>query len=175
VVAFNYFTIAGPPDDPANVRGAASAVEGLQRIARAGRVFVSRGDSSGTHVRELALWTEGGGRPSWPGYLETGQGMSASLLVANDRRGYTLTDRSTFGAMQQHLDLVALRDIDVSLRNVYHVIEVNPAGQARVNAAGGTAFADFVTSQEVQDLLATFGTSRYGAPLFTPARGVEPR
>jgi len=174
VVASNYFTIAGPSEDPAGVRQAASAAEALGRSARSGAVFVSRGDSSGTHQRELALWRDAGGRPDWPGYLETGQGMSASLLVADERRGYTLTDRATLDALRRRVDLVALRGAEPALLNVYHVIEVNPAGRPRVNAAGARAFADFVSSVEVQDLIASYGLARFGEPLFVPARGREP-
>lgn len=174
VVATNYFTIVGPPDDPAGVRGAAGAAEALRRIAAASSVFVSRGDSSGTHVRELALWAAAGVRPAFRGYLETGQGQSATLLVADERRGYALSDRSTFGALRRRLDLVPLREREPALLNVYHVIEVNPAGRPRINAAGARAFADFMVSETTQDLLASFGRSRFGEALFVPARGVEP-
>ena len=174
IVATNYFTIVGPPADPAGAREAATAAEAMARIAARGRVFVSRGDSSGTHQRELALWRAAGGRPEWPGYLETGQGMSATLLVADERQGYTLTDLATYGALRARLDLAPLRLREPALLNVYHVIEVNPAGRPRVNAEGARAFADFIVSDAVQDLLGEFGRARYGTPLFTPARGREP-
>jgi tungstate transport system substrate-binding protein len=174
VIATNYFTIAGPAADPARVSAASSAADALRRIADAGAVFVSRGDSSGTHQRELTLWRAAGGRPRWPAYLETGQGMTATLLVADERQGYVLTDVSTFATLRGRLDLVALREEDRDLLNVYHIIEVNPAGRPKVNVAGAHALADFLTSQQVQDLLETFGTERVGRPLFVPARGVEP-
>jgi tungstate transport system substrate-binding protein len=174
VVASNYFTIAGPANDPADVRGAPSAADALRRIAAAGQKFVSRGDSSGTNARELALWRAAGGRPTWPGYLETGQGMAATLLVANERRAYALTDRATFGYLRRHLDLDALRAPAPDLANVYHVIELNPAGHTRLNVAGGRAFADFVVSDAVQDYLEHFGEARLGEPMFVPARGREP-
>lgn len=174
VIATNYFTIAGPPWDPAHVRGAASASDALRRIAAASAVFVSRGDSSGTHQRELALWRSAGGRPQWSRYFETGQGMTATLLVADERRGYVLTDVSTFGTLRTRLDLVPLREQGPDLLNVYHIIEVNPAGRPRVNAAGARALADFLTSPQVQDLLQDYGSARFGKPLFVPARGVEP-
>jgi tungstate transport system substrate-binding protein len=174
VVASNYFTIAGPSADPAGIRGAASAAEALRRIAALGAVFVSRGDSSGTHQRELVLWRAAGGRPEWRGYLETGQGMSATLLVTEERQGYTLTDLATFGALRRRLDLVPLRNRDAALLNVYHVIEVDPRGRPRVNPDGARALADFLVSPAVQDLLGRFGRAQYGAPLFVPARGVEP-
>lgn len=170
LVAANYFTIVGPPEDPAGVRRAASAAEALLRVARSGAVFVSRGDSSGTHQRELALWPSTG-RPRWRGYVETGQGMAATLLIASERRGYTLADRSTYGALRRRLDLAVLRDNEPALLNVYHVIELNASGRPRLNAPGGTAFADFLVGPEVQGLLRTFGRSRFGVPLFEPARG----
>lgn len=174
VVATNYFTIVGPRDDPAGVRAAPSAVDALRRIAAMSSIFVSRGDSSGTHVRELGLWAAAGVQPGFRGYLETGQGQSATLLVADERRGYTITDLSTFGALRRRLDLVPLRERERALLNIYHVIEVNPEGHSRVNASGARAFADFMVSDTIQDLLESFGRSRFGEALFTPARGAEP-
>ena len=172
VVAWNWFALAGPPDDPAGVAAAPSAPEALRRIAAAGRAFISRGDSSGTHARELALWRQAGGRPSWPGYAETGQGMGATLLVADERRGYTLTDRATLAAFQSRVDLVPLRAEEPALLNVYHVIELNPDGRPRVNRAGAHAFATWITSPRGQEILAAFGGSH--SPLFVAAHGREP-
>ena len=175
VVATNYFTIVGPPDDSARVREAPSASDALRRIAAARAVFVSRGDSSGTHVREIALWRAAGGRPEWPGYLETGQGQAATLLVAFERRGYTLTDRSTFVALRGHVDMVPLRPDEPALLNVYRIIELNPAGRPHLNVPGGRAFADWLMTPPAQDLIAQFGAARFGEPLFRAARGVEPQ
>jgi tungstate transport system substrate-binding protein len=174
VVASNYFTIAGPAGDPAHVREAADAAEAFRRIAASGTPFVSRGDSSGTNARELALWAAIGARPTGSGYVETGQGMAATLLVANERKAYVLTDRATLGALRSHLDLVALRGPEDALANIYHVIEPNPAGHPRMNLEGGRAFADFVVSDQVQNLLAHFGERQLGEPMFMPARGKEP-
>ena len=174
VVATNYFTIVGPPDDPAGGRAAPTAAAALRRIAATGAVFVSRGDSSGTHQRELQLWHEGGARPEWTGYLESGQGMSITLLIAEERRGYTLTDRATYAALRDRLSLAVLRDRERGLLNVYHVIEVNPEGRPRVNAGGARVFADWIVSPAVQDRIAIFGARPLGEPLFVPARGREP-
>ncbi len=174
IVATNYFTIVGPAADPARVREASSAADALRRIAGAGAGFVSRGDSSGTNARELALWRQAGLKPQWPGYIETGQGMAATLLVANQRQAYTLSDRATFGLLKPHLDLVALRVQDRDLINIYHVIELNPAGHPRMNVAGGHAFAEFVVSRQMQEYLAHFGLRQFGEPLFVPAWGKEP-
>ncbi len=174
VVASNYFTIAGPDADPSHVREAADAVDAFRRIAASGRPFVSRGDSSGTNARELALWRRAGVRPAPPWYVETGQGMAATLLVANERRAYTLTDRATLGYLRNRLDIVALRPNEPDLANIYHVIELNPAGKPRLNVAGGHAFAEFVLSDQVQRLLEHFGEARLGEPMFVPAWGKEP-
>jgi tungstate transport system substrate-binding protein len=174
IVASNYFTIAGPAGDPAHVRAAADAAEAFRRIAGSGQPFVSRGDSSGTHARELALWAAAGIRPMRPAYVETGQGMAATLLVANERRAYTLSDRATLGYLRSHIDLVELRQPESALANIYHVIELNPTGHARMNAEGGRALADFVVSDQVQNLLAHFGEVRLGEPMFVPAWGREP-
>lgn len=172
VVAWNYFTLVGPPGDPARISPASSAAEALHRIASSGSGFVSRGDSSGTHLRELALWAAAGGRPAWPGYLETGQGMAMTLVVADERRAYAITDRATLAAFRQRIDLVPFRGPEPSLLNVYHVIEVAPQGRARGNPVGARAFADWVTSPAVQDRIARFGPA--GETLFVAARGREP-
>jgi tungstate transport system substrate-binding protein len=174
VVASNYFTIIGPADDPARVRAAPTAEEALRRVAAAREPFASRGDSSGTHARELALWAKGGGRPPWPGYIETGQGMAATLLIANERRAYALADRATLGFLRARLDLVALRENEPDLMNVYHVIELSPDGKPRLNVEGARAFADFMVSTEAQRFLAHFGESRAGEPMFIPAWGKDP-
>jgi tungstate transport system substrate-binding protein len=172
VVAWNYLTLVGPRDDPAHAASAPSAVEALRRIAASGSRFASRGDSSGTHMRELSLWQRAGGRPLWPGYIETGQGMAATLLVADERRAYTICDGATLGVFQRRVDLVALRGEEPALINVYHVIEVAPAGHTGLNSEGARAFADWITSPRGQDLLAGFAPA--GVPLFVAARGHEP-
>jgi len=167
--ASNYFTLVGPPDDPAGARSAPDMAEALRRIAASRAIFVSRGDSSGTHVREIGLWRRAGGLTRWPGYLETGQGQAPTMLVADERRGYALTDRSTYGTLRRRVELVPLRDAEPALLNIYSVIELNGARLPRVNARGATAFADFLLSDAVQNLLRTYGQSRFGAPLFLPA------
>jgi tungstate transport system substrate-binding protein len=170
MVASSYFTIVGPPEDPAHVRGAADAADALRAIGVSSSPFVSRGDSSGTHQRELRLWRASGRLVRWRGYAETGQGMSATLRVADERRAYALTDRASYGVLRHRLALVPLREREPALLNVYHVLEVSSEGRPRVNAAGAQALADFLTSDAVQALLRDFGRERYGAPLFVPAR-----
>jgi tungstate transport system substrate-binding protein len=171
LVMVNDFVVVGPAADPAGVRGERSAAVAFRKIAAAGARFVSRGDRSGTHVLELALWREAGVEPGPPWYIESGQGMGATLGIAEDRHGYTLTDRATLLAFGRRVRLEILVEGDRRLLNLYSVLEVDPANGRRVNAAGGRAFADFMVSPEAQRVIATFGADRYGRPLFTPAAG----
>ncbi len=174
VVAWNYFTIAGPAGDPVGAAQSPTAAAALLAIAQAHATFVSRGDSSGTNQRELALWRAAGGRPVWPGYIESGQGMAATLRLASERRAYVMCDRATLRALRAGLDLVALRPPEPSLINVYHVIELVPAGRPHLNAVGARAFADWLVSPAAQDAIARFGVEEFGEPVFTAAHGVEP-
>jgi tungstate transport system substrate-binding protein len=167
---WNDVVLVGPPEDPAGTRGRAIRVA-LERIARARALFVSRGDHSGTHLLELRLWNGAGVVPAGPWYLETGQGMGATLGIAAERRAYTLVDRGTLLSYGTRLPLGVLVEGDRELLNVYSVLEVNPANGPRVNAAGGRAFAEFLVSPEAQRLIGEFGVARFGRPLFVPAAG----
>src|SRR6266704_7194924 len=171
LVMYNDFVIVGPEADPARIAGERSVVAALRRIAGAGARFVSRGDKSGTHALELALWKQAGVVPAAPWYIESGQGMGATLGLADDRRAYTLTDRATRLAFGKRVALRIVVEGDRALRNIYSVMEVNPANGPRVNTAGGKAFADFMVSPEVQQIIRTFGVDRYGQPLFVPIAG----
>lgn len=171
LVMANEFVLVGPADDPAGIRGLRRAVDALRRIAERRSRFVSRGDRSGTHALELALWQAAGLEPRGAWYVESGQGMGATLAIANERRAYTLTDRATLLALQRRLELPVLVEGDRALLNLYAVLEVNPANGPRVNAAGGKAFAEFLVSPEAQAIIRTFGLERYGQPLFVPLGG----
>ena len=171
LVMYNDFVIVGPEADPARIAGERSVVAALRRIAGAGARFVSRGDKSGTHALELALWKAAGVVPAAPWYIESGQGMGATLGLADDRRAYTLTDRATLLAFGKRVALTIMVEGDRPLLNVYSVMEVNPANGPRVNAAGGRAFADFMVSPEAQQVIRTFGVDRHGRPLFVPIAG----
>jgi tungstate transport system substrate-binding protein len=171
LVMYNDFVIIGPEDDPARMKGEKSAVAALKKIATAGSRFVSRGDRSGTHNLELALWKQAGVKPAAPWYIESGQGMGATLGIADDRRAYTLTDRATLLAFSKRVRLVTMVEGDRPLLNIYSVMEVNPANGRRVNAVGGKAFADFMLTPETQAVIKTFGVDRYGQPLFVPIVG----
>ena len=170
LVMYNDFVVIGPAEDPARVKGLPAA-EAFRRIAAAEARFVSRGDKSGTHLLEQALWKQAGIEPKAPWYIESGQGMGQTLGIAHDRRAYTLTDRGTYLAFQKRVDLPVLVEKDRPLLNIYSVMEVNPANGSRVNAAAGKAFADFMLSPAVQGVIRTFGVDKYGQPLFVPVAG----
>src|SRR5882672_4315762 len=160
--------VVGPARDPAGVRGETHAVAALAKIAASGSRFVSRGDKSGTHVLEQSLWKQAGATPAAPWYIESGQGMGATLALADDRQAYTLSDRGTYLAFGRRVALAILVEGDRALLNVYAVLEVNPANGPRVNTAGGRAFADFMLAPGTQALIKTFGVERFGQPLFVP-------
>jgi tungstate transport system substrate-binding protein len=177
LVMHNDFVIVGPPRDPARVKGSGSSKDALQKIAGAGALFLSRGDNSGTHSKEKALWKSAGINPEgqkW--YQQTGLGMGDTLNVASEKDGYTLADRGTFLARDKArpLGLAVLVEGEPLLLNVYHVIEVNPARWPKVNAAGARAFADFVVSPKVQEIIGRFGVDKVGSPLFVPDAGKKP-
>ncbi len=175
-VMYNDFVMAGPAGDPAGVRRAGSIAAAMRAIAERG-AFVSRGDDSGTHAQELALWAAAGIDPrALNRREETGQGMGATLNVADQRNAYTLSDRATYLALRERLGLVVLFEGDPTLRNVYHVYAVNPARHRGVKIAEARAFIAFLVSQPVQEAIAAFGRDQYGEPLFfadaqPPARG----
>lgn len=165
-VMWNDFVIVGDARDPAGIRGSKDAAAALVAIAAAGATFVSRGDDSGTHTRERALWEGGGGRPDWPGYVEAGQGMSACLNIADEKRAYTLTDRGTLLSHAGKLELEVLVEGDTSLRNPYGVILVNPARHPHVQTALATRLIDYLTSEEGQRRIGEFRVA--GEALFHP-------
>ena len=164
----NQFVVVGPAADPAGVRRAATAVAGLETIAASGAVFVSRGDRSGTHVKETMLWGRVGRPPDPSWYRESGQGMSATLQIAAELRAYTITDVGTFLAHKAPLDLQILVQDDAILLNPYHVVIANPDRFDWVNAAGGRSLSAFLRSPETQALIAEFGREAYGTSLFLP-------
>lgn len=173
-VMYNDFLIVGPPENPAHICSSNSAPEAFKKIAETQALFISRGDNSGTHTIEKTIWHTAGIKPEgrrW--YQEIGLGMGQTLSIASDKGGYTISDRGTYYALKKNLRLTVLVTGDELLKNRYHVIEVNGQKFPRVNMAGATAFADFITSPEAQLIIQTFGTSQYGEPLFFPAAGKE--
>ena len=171
-VMYNDFVVVGPVHDPAGVSNAAGAAQAFARIAQAelsGKpVFVSRADQSGTHSKELLVWRRAGIEPTGDWYKTTGQGMGDTLTVANEFQAYTLSDRATYLARQDRLDLKVLLEGDSSLLNPYAVIPVDPERQAGVNHELALAFMEYITMYETQERIATFGLDTYGQPLFYP-------
>lgn len=171
LVMHNDFVLVGPAGDPAGIQGMTDAAQALARIAQARALFVSRGDGSGTHQMELSLWQRAGLTPQGAWYQESGQGMGATLTIASEKGAYTLTDRATYLVMRDSLDLALLLEGDKALCNVYHVMVVNPAKHPGVNHRGATAFADYITTSEAQQVIGEYGRDRFGQPLFFPDAG----
>ncbi len=168
----NEFIIVGPPDDPAGVRGLTDAPQALAGIAMAGGTFVSRGDRSGTHVKEDTLWGRSTAAPDPAWHLESGQGMSATLQIANELRAYTLSDLGTFLRHAAPLDLIPLAEGDSLLHNPYHVILTNPKGYSWVNHGGAQRLHAFLLSDEVQEMIGEYGREEHGRALFAPAHAL---
>ncbi len=171
LVMTNDFVLVGPPPDPTGVKGSTSIEDALRKLAGGTAPFTSRADNSGTDILEKNLWKKIRVRPSGDRYLEVGQGMGATLQVASEKRAYTLTDRGTYLALRDRIDLVIVFEKSPELLNVYHVMEPNPDIFPNLNQQAGKAFADFMVSPEAQSLIGKFGVARFGQPLFTPAAG----
>jgi len=170
LVMHNDFVIIGPASDPAGIKGIA-VTDALKLISAGSGTFVSRGDDSGTHKAELALWKKAefdpkAAAPAW--YLESGQGMGATLTIASEKNAYTLTDRATYLANKANLKLEILVEGDKSLLNVYHVITVNNEKWPKANYDGAVAFLKFMTESSTQKAISQFGVDKFGQPLFYP-------
>jgi tungstate transport system substrate-binding protein len=168
LVMHNDFLIVGPSDDPAGVRQQ-RALPSVMRAIAAKSTFISRGDQSGTHAAELSLWTAAGINPATLNRREeTGQGMGATLNVADQKSAYTLTDRGTYLAQRKRLSLVPLFQGDTSLRNVYHVYAVNPAKHPKAKLAEARQLIAFFVSPAIQQAIGAFKRDEYGESLFFP-------
>lgn len=167
-VMHNDFVLVGPASDPAGVRESASAAEAFTAIADSRSRFVSRGDESGTHAKELSIWKEAGIEPRGEWYLESGKGMGDTLRVASEEGAYTLSDRGTFLGMKEELDMVIVCEGDPALFNNYYVMNVNPERWPEVNYEGAKAFSGFCVSTKAQEFLNGYGVEEYGEPLFHP-------
>ena len=177
LVMYNDFVIIGPKKDPAKVRSSKSASGALKAIEQAKVSFVSRSDNSGPHILEKSLWKAAGIEPKGSWYIEAGQGMGATLGIANERNAYTITDRGTYLALRNRVSplrnrvsLPILIEGDRALLNIYSVVEVNPANGPRINSIGGKAFADFMVAPETQNVIRNFG-KKFGQSLFIPVAG----
>jgi tungstate transport system substrate-binding protein len=177
LVMHNDFIIVGPASDPAAIKGLGPS-DAMKAIAAAGDAgtasFIARADKSGTSTKELGMWAKAEldpatAKPAW--YIETGQGMGATLTIASEKGAYTLTDRATYLANKDNLQLEIMLEGNNALLNVYHVITVNPDKWPKVNYDGAMAFAKFMTDPATQAVIAEFGKDKYGQPLFFPDAG----
>lgn len=166
-VMYNDFVLVGPASDSARVKGERSAAQALAKIAQAKATFVSRGDDSGTHQEEQELWQTAKLKPGGDWYLSAGSGMAETLRLADEKNGYTLSDRSTFLSQRKRLRLVVLVEGDKALLNPYGVMAVNPQKLPHVNHGAALKFVSFLRSPETQKLISEFGKDRYGQPLFS--------
>ncbi|RKO65985.1 substrate-binding domain-containing protein [Desulfofundulus salinus] len=171
LVMHNDFVVVGPENDPAGIKSAQNTVQAFKKIAQTQNIFISRGDESGTHKKEIDIWKAAGITPGGKWYQEAGTGMGNTLNIASEKGGYTLSDRATYLANQKHLKLKILYGGDRTLLNIYHVMQVNPEKFGKVNAEGAEAFVDFMISPETQQIIGKFGVDKYGQPLFFPDAG----
>ncbi len=167
-VMYNDFVVLGPAKDPAGIKGTKNAVEAFQKIASTSSTFISRGDKSGTHQKELALWDLAKLKPEGNWYISSGVGMGDAMRMATEKQGYIMSDRATYLSWKAKTDLVIAVEGDKDLFNPYGVIAVNPAKHSAVNYEGAKAFTNYLVSPEGQKLIGDFGKDKYGAPLFFP-------
>lgn len=164
---YNEFVILGPKNDPAKIRDL-DPVTALTKIAAAGHAFVSRGDDSGTHKREVSLWKASGGRPEWDDYMECGQGMGSTLIMADEKRTYVLSDRGTYLKFKGKIDLIPLARSANSLLNPYAVIVVSAKKHPKINVRLANAFVEFLVSQKTQQRIRQHRVA--GQQMFYPTR-----
>ena len=170
-IMYNDFVILGPASDPAGIKGMKSAASALTRIAIMGSPFVTRGDMSGTHVKELEVWDAAHIKPEGDWYVTYSLGKlgnGPSTVFANRREAYILMDRATYLTMKKDIKLVPLVEKDPILLNLIAVIRVNPTKFQGLNADAAMAFADWLEGDEAQNLIKDFGVKKYGEPLFFP-------
>ena len=168
-VMYNDFVIIGSEADPAGIKGMTNASEAFAQIAGAEAGFISRGDDSGTHTKEKAIWSTAGVEPSGDCYISTGQGMGAVITMADEQQAYTFSDRATYLVRSlEGLDLVILAEGDPILFNPYGVMAVNPDKGEHIQLELANQFIDWLVSVETQEKIGTFGVEKFGAPLFTP-------
>ncbi len=165
-VMYNDFVLVGPTENPAGVSG--DDIKGaMKKIADSKSVFVSRGDDSGTHKKELSIWDAAGVKPAGDWYVSTGQGMGQTLQVAAEKKGYCLTDRATWLSQSKNLDtLKILVEGADDLLNIYHVMQVNPKKHDKVNSKDAEKFVNFMVDKKTQKVIADFGKKEYGQALF---------
>lgn len=166
-IAYNYFVVVGPKDDPAGLKGQnLSAADAFKKIAETQSPFVSRGDESGTHKKELGIWEAIGIEPQGDWYISAGKGMGAVLSMADEKNAYTLTDKGTYLSMKDQLDLEIVVNEAPDLLNQYTVIAVNPDKLEGINKKGAQKFVEWITSDKALKMIDEFGIDKYGESLF---------
>jgi len=169
---YNDFLVVGPSDDPAGIAGMEQAATALARLAEAEATFISRGDGSGTHVKEDDIWSAAGIDPSGDWYISAGQGMGDVLTMADEEQAYTLSDRAAYLARTLlDIDLVILVEGDPVLFNPYGVIAVDPGKSPEINSELANQLIDWLISMSTQEMISEFGVEEFGMPLFTPDSG----
>jgi tungstate transport system substrate-binding protein len=169
-VMYNDFVIIGPESDPAGIMGMTDAVEAMRRIAETESPFISRGDESGTHTKELSVWGAAGIEPSGAWYISAGQGMGEVITMANEQEAYTLSDRATYLARSlAGLDLVVVTEGDPVLFNPYGIIAVNPNKNPNIQLELANQFIDWIISVPTQEMIAEYGVVEFGESLFIPS------
>lgn len=169
-VMYNDFVLVGPSEDPAKLKEnyPDNILEGLKKISGDKVTFVSRGDDSGTHKKELDIWKTAGIEPAGEWYIESGAGMGDVLKIANEKQAYTLTDRATYLSMKNDLDLDIIIEGDTNLFNQYGIIPVDPNKNENINNAGAMEFMNWILGEEAQNLIKEYGVEEYGQSLFIP-------
>ncbi|OGS04677.1 MAG: tungsten ABC transporter substrate-binding protein [Elusimicrobia bacterium RIFCSPLOWO2_02_FULL_61_11] len=164
---YNDFVLLGPASDPAGIKGEKKVADAFAKISSGGALFISRGDQSGTHKKELKLWDLAKVKPAGEKYIEAGQGMAAVAGMANEKDAYVLSDRATFLALKEKLSLQIVSEGDEALLNRYSLILVNAAKFPKINAEGARVFFDYLLSRRAKKIIVKFGVEKFGKPLFT--------
>lgn len=178
--AYNYFLIVGPASDPAGIRGM-SPEAAFKKLTETGAgSFVSRGDDSGTHKKEQLIWKQAGFdyemvRKAGPWYIEAGIGMGPALIMAGEKKAYTLSDRASFLSYKAKIDLAPIVDKGDILLNVYSAIAINPERHKKTKIEMANSMISFLTSPKIQELIGNYGVKEYGSQLFIPWAGTEPK
>lgn len=169
-VMYNDFVLVGPSEDSSKLKEnyPDNILEGLKKISMDKVTFVSRGDDSGTHKKELGIWKTALIEPAGEWYVEAGAGMGDVLKIADEKQGYTLTDRATYLSMKDDLELDIIIEGDTNLFNQYGIIPVDPSKNESINSEGAMEFMNWLLSDEAQGLIEEFGVEEYGQPLFIP-------
>ncbi|MDK2934937.1 MAG: tungstate transport system substrate-binding protein [Clostridiales bacterium] len=169
-VMYNDFILVGPKDDPAKLKEKSpnDIVESFKSIHQLQHKFISRGDESGTHQKELSIWKEINIEPKGDFYISAGSGMGDVLKMADEMDAYTLTDRATYLNLKGTLDLQIVVEKDARLFNQYGVIPINPKKNKHINHDGAMKFVNWILSEKAQKMIGKYGTDKFGMPLFTP-------